>query len=83
MLTWNGPWAELSDDPLLLEVWRYVQGRRNGEGHFVLPANTVVSQGGCPQPAQASVAQFVRHHPRIDIMLWLLQAALVDWQALF
>ena len=55
MLTWNGPWAEFSDDLFLLEVWQYVQVRGNGEWHVVLPDCTGVSPGAFPQPAMASV----------------------------
>ena len=43
----------------------------------------VFSEGGFPQPALDSVAKFLRRHPRIDIMLQLLETALVDWQGLF
>ena len=44
---------------------------------------TGVSEGGFSQPALDSVAKFARRHPRIDIMLQLLETALVDWQGLF
>ena len=60
-----------------------VQARHNGEGHVVLPVCTGVLQGGFPQPALGSVAKFLRRHPRIDILLRLLETALVDWQGEF
>ena len=83
LLTWNGPWGELSQDPLLLEVWPFFSGVVcNAEGHAVLPFSTGVSEGGFPQPALGSVAKFVRCHPRIAITLHLLETASVYWQGL-
>ena len=57
-----------------------MEARHKGERHVVLPICTGVPQGGFPQPALDSVAKFVQRHPRIDILLRLLETTLVDWQ---
>ena len=38
LLTWNGPWGELSQDPLLLELWPFLRGPYNADGHAVFHA---------------------------------------------
>ena len=76
--------GEFSQDPLLLEVWPLFSNVfAKPMGHAVLPLSTGVSEHGFPQPALDSVAQFVRRHPRIVIMLQLIETALADWQGLF
>ena len=84
LLTWNGPWGEFGQDPFLLEVWPFFSGCLQCRG-----ARCASTQHRCFLKTSsrsrpwARSPSLLRRHPRINIMLQLIETALVDWQGLF